>query len=162
MEDDEFLEVIQTTGRQGTDGCEHPQVTAGQREAIGGCKLLKGDLTQDPEALVPGTHPRCSVCPSTWKSTSCPFRSWPTAVLADTTFTNLLKEPKREAAGLITGPLGGFWALSATSCQSMPSSVSLPPRAPLQSVSHRSQRTFKCTSSHVSLQPKSSYGFHCS
>lgn len=60
------------------------------------------------EALVSSTHPRCSVCPSAWKSTSCPFRSWPIAVLADITFTNLLKEPEGEAAWLITGPSGGL------------------------------------------------------
>lgn len=137
MEDDEFLEVVQTTGRQGTDGCEHPPGDTWSE----GSQVPQSEFSPDPEALVPGTYPRCSVCPSAWKSTSCPFRSWPTAVLADITFTNLLKEPEREAAGLIIGPSGNLWALSATSCQSMPSSVSLPPPAPFQSVSHRSLRT---------------------
>lgn len=55
-----------------------------------------------PTARIPVTHPRCSVWPSAWKSTSCPLRSWPTAVLADITFTNLLKEPEGEGAWLVT------------------------------------------------------------
>lgn len=64
VEDDEFLEVVQTMGRQGTDGCEHPQGAVGRLRAATGCKFLKAGLSPDPEAPVPGTHPRCSVCPS--------------------------------------------------------------------------------------------------
>lgn len=77
-----------------------------RRAAISGLKFLKAGVSPGLLFPGPGTHPRCSVCPSVWKSTSCPFRSCPTAVLADITFTNLLKEPKREEAWLITWPSG--------------------------------------------------------
>lgn len=76
--------------------------------AVSGLKSLKAGLSPGPEALVPGAHPRCSVCPSAWKSTSCPFRSWPTAVLADITFTNLVNEPEGREGWLTTGPSGSL------------------------------------------------------
>lgn len=92
-------------GRWGQMGVNIPRNGWGSEGWLLGRSSSK--LTQPrPGGPVPSTHPRCSVCPSAWKSTSCPFRSWPRAVLADITFTNLLKEPEREAAGLMTWPFG--------------------------------------------------------
>lgn len=84
-----------------------PKEQVGIRRApVSGLQFLKAGLSPGLAFPVSGTHPRCSVCPSAWKSTSCPFWSCPTAVLADITFTNLLKEPVREEAWLITSPSG--------------------------------------------------------
>lgn len=46
-----------------------------------------------PTHFVGIPHPRLSVWPSLWKRTSWPFASCPTAVLADSTFTNLSNVP---------------------------------------------------------------------
>lgn len=104
-----------------------------RRPAVSGLKFLKAGLSPGVAFPVPGTHPRCSVCPSMWKSTSCPFRSCPTAVLADITFTNLLKEPKREEAWLITSPLR---RLLGSACYFWLVQCHSPPPVPHHPVSH--------------------------
>lgn len=144
----------------------------------GGCQWDEVPQSRSqPRPGGPGSQrsPRCSVCLSAWKSTSCPFWSWPTAVLANITVTNLLNEPEGREVWLITWPSGSLLGSAShflSVCRHSPSSspchlaacldMSLPasPLSPPTQSPYGSQRALlRCESSNIS-RCKPSNGFH--